>query len=210
MTTRSTDTCLKLGRVGSLGQHALIIISLQYQVVAQGHILTHRRGDVSNIRNEAEVDIATLNAVSHIVRPVMRNFKGGDTEISDTDRFSFLYDSPVCGRNFLGHTIALLHPPMNHFCGIDRNVELLAQVSHTTHMIGMVMGDKYAHDRLYGNSSFTQDFAHHADAYTAIDEDAIRGHSQIKAVTTTSACQTYKFQIHQGFRYLFTSEDSTK
>ena len=62
-------------------QHFIIVIGFQYQIVGFADIMCCGRSYFSEVGKKREYLSVYLDAISHIVRTVMRNFKRFDTEI---------------------------------------------------------------------------------------------------------------------------------
>ena len=173
MSLLATDACLQQGRIGAFGQHLLVVVGFQYQVVGFGHIVLDCVGDVSDVGDEAEVCLSAPDAVSHVVRPVVWDFKGSNAEVAQDGGLFLLYDAPVDGAYFLGHAVAFGHAFVDGFGGEDGDVASFAQVAHCTDVVGMVVGDEYAEDAFEGYAAFAQHFFDGAYADAGIDEYAV-------------------------------------
>ena len=166
----ATDAHLQWYRIGAVGQHLLVVVGFEYQVVALCHVVPYGVGDVSDVGDEAEVDVATPDAVAYIVASVVGNFEGGDMEVAHDGCFALLDYPSVDGAYLLGHAIAFLHAFVDGVGGVDGDVAPFAEVAYGADVVGMVVGDKHAKDAFEGNASLAQYFLDGAYAYACIDE----------------------------------------
>ena len=192
----ASDACLQQRGVGAFGQHLLVVVGFEYEVVGLCHVVLYSVGDVADVGDEAEICIFALDAVSHVVASVVRYLEGGDVEVAHDGCFALSDDPSVDGAYFLGHAIVFLHAFVDSVGGVDGDVASLAEVAHGADVVGMVVGDKDAEDALEGNAPLAQHFFDGAYADAGINEYAVGCGAEVKAVSATSTGQAYKLQFH--------------
>ena len=136
----------------------------------------------------------------YLGKGVLRAVANVNTEIAQAMSLILLYIAHA-RHELLCHTIVAVDTHMGLTGGIDRDIVALTECAERLDVVGMVMGDEYAHDRIKRESGLLQSILDGTHRYTGIDEDTVVVGAQVEAVTATSACKTDKIQFHIVFLF---------
>ena len=113
MTVRSQNAILQILRIRSLLKHLHAMVCLYHQIVGTTDKIVHLLGDMPHISNETEGYASTLYKIAHIISTVMRHPKRSHLKFPHIERYIFLDDMHMIGRNFLSDAIIALDTYMN-------------------------------------------------------------------------------------------------
>ena len=153
------------------------------------------RSYFAKVGKKGENFTINLNAISHIICTVVRDFKRFNTEILQLHGLLLFQ---ITGRSvkFLRHAIATIDSFMNTGSSVNGDIQLFSQASYGFDVVGMVVSDKNRTYHIHFNSYFLQCLFYGTHSNTRINQYSIFLCTYIITISATATCQTYKFYFH--------------
>lgn len=193
MSTSATDTPFEIGRIRTARKHLLVVVALQDKVVGGMYHLLKSRSNLSGICDEAERDVLSLDTVAHTVATVMKHLKGSHGEVAQHDGHHLMQRACMALGEFACHTIVAVDAQKNLRGGIDRDIEIVGQITYGLNMVGMVVRDEHAIQHVHAEAIGFQHPAQGPHIQSRIYENACAPCRQEIAVTTAPTSQAKEF-----------------
>ena len=194
MSRTTRNPILQILRIRTVAKHLRIEISLYHQVVRPSDIIAHLLRGRTNVRHHAEsFTLSRLDAITHIVRRIMRKRKRRHPQARAQIERDTLLDIHVTARIHLPHRLMTLTHPLVHLRrGIHQQVQFVAHVSRCLDVVGMVVCHQDAAQDRGFQAIFSNISLQSADSYPRINQYSVSTIAQIRAVAATSTAKTYK------------------
>ena len=100
----------------------------------------------------------------------------------------------MVGRNFVVHHEVAVDAVVDELCGIDWDVDFVAEVAGSLDVVGVVVRNQNGTDVAFLDAVFCHDFFQAADADACVNNESVGLGAQVVAVATTSTSETNKCQ----------------
>ena len=139
MTAWSGDALFEMFRIMTILQHLRVMVGLYHKIVGAGDDGCNLVCDMSAVSDDAEHNVAQLDAVSHAVGAVVRHAEGCYPEVAQLKCLAFLYAVLKFERHLAPHAIVSADALIHFLGGINGNIVFCSKRAYGANMVGMVV-----------------------------------------------------------------------
>ena len=188
------DAFFEESRVGTVEQHLFVVVGFDDEMVGRSDsgfdvVVRH-----AAVRNEHETFTHEIDDVSEAVGRVVRNTERVDLHAEEFEGFAF-FEETASSAEFHRNAVVAVDACVDVGCGINGQVDVLAETPDRADVVCVVVSNEDAHDVGEVQAHVFQAVVDITRRDAGIDEDALFFGPEIVAIAAASRAETAKYEV---------------
>ena len=188
------DALLQVRRIRTVQQHLLVVVGLYHQVVGRADSLLDLIVGRAAVGNQHKPLAHVVDAVTQAVGRVVRDTESVDLHAEQLEGYA-LVEEPACGLQLQRHSVVAVDACMDLFRRVNRQVDMLAQTTHRTDMVRVIVRHQHTHDVRKIQVHAPQAVVDLTRRDAGIDQDALLLRAQVVAIARATRTETAKYEM---------------